>query len=206
MIRVLIVAAAAESRTALQALLRADARFLVVGRGSSMTAWESSSGGTVPDVVLMDGSGDAKIPPVFRFDETPPIVLLADGLSRAQLRTALQRGVRAILGRSSSAQEIAAALEAAAAGLTTLGPDLVDTVLPQPARLDTEIAAEALTAREVEVLALLAEGAANKEIAQRLALSEHTVKFHVSSILGKLGATSRTEAVREGIRRGLVLL
>jgi DNA-binding NarL/FixJ family response regulator len=66
--------------------------------------------------------------------------------------------------------------------------------------------AEPLTRRENEVLQMLASGLANKEIASRLAISEHTAKFHVASILGKLGAGSRTEAVSLGIRRGLVLL
>src|SRR5216683_2649955 len=65
---------------------------------------------------------------------------------------------------------------------------------------------EPLTRREREVLQMLAAGLANKEIAARLAISDHTVKFHVASILGKLGASTRTEAVSAGIRRGLVLL
>jgi len=65
---------------------------------------------------------------------------------------------------------------------------------------------EPLTAREKEVLALLAEGAGNKEIAAKLSISENTAKFHVSSILGKLGATTRTEAVSRGYRLGLILI
>ncbi len=65
---------------------------------------------------------------------------------------------------------------------------------------------EALTPRELEVFAMLAEGAGNKAIAWKLAISEHTVKFHVASIMSKLNATSRTEAVSIGIRRGLILL
>ncbi len=205
MIRVFIVAAAAESRSGLEALLHGDTRFTIVGTGPSMTAWGLSSLEPAPDVVLMEGSGEEKLPSVLRFGETTPIVLLTDGLSRAGLRTALHSGVRAILGRSPSSQEIAAAIEATAAGLTALGPEQADALLP-PVRLDAEIAVEPLTEREIEVLALMAEGAANKEIAHRLAISEHTAKFHVSSILGKLGATSRTEAVKEGIRRGLVLV
>jgi DNA-binding NarL/FixJ family response regulator len=63
-----------------------------------------------------------------------------------------------------------------------------------------------LTAREIEVLRLLAEGAANKEIAYRLGISDHTAKFHISSILAKVGAASRTEAVTLGIRMGLIVL
>jgi DNA-binding NarL/FixJ family response regulator len=65
---------------------------------------------------------------------------------------------------------------------------------------------EELTPREVEVLRLLADGLGNKEVALRLGISDHTVQFHISSILAKLGAGSRTEAVTLGIRRGLILL
>jgi two-component system, NarL family, response regulator YdfI len=74
-----------------------------------------------------------------------------------------------------------------------------------PARSLDELA-ESLTRRELEVLQMLAAGLSTKEIAARLNISEHTIKFHVASILGKLGAGSRTEAVSLGIRRGLVLL
>jgi two-component system, NarL family, response regulator YdfI len=89
-----------------------------------------------------------------------------------------------------------------------LGPEEVDVLLPASAHsFDTvQFTVEPLTAREAEVLGLLAEGAGNKEIAERLKLSEHTVKFRVSSILGKLGATTRTEAVARGVRQGLVLI
>jgi DNA-binding NarL/FixJ family response regulator len=63
---------------------------------------------------------------------------------------------------------------------------------------------EAFTPREIEVLRLLADGLVNKEIADRLGISEHTAKFHVASILGKLQASSRTDAVAQGLRRGLI--
>ena len=69
-----------------------------------------------------------------------------------------------------------------------------------------DLAAEALTPREIQVLELLAEGLPNKAIAARLAISDQTVKFHVSSICGKLGAANRTEAVRRALRRGLITL
>ena len=88
-----------------------------------------------------------------------------------------------------------------------LHPSHANEVLPAgsaaPRALDE--LAESLTRRELEVLQMLAAGLSNKEIAARLNISEHTVKFHVASILGKLGAASRTEAVSLGIRRGLVL-
>jgi len=69
-----------------------------------------------------------------------------------------------------------------------------------------DVAPEALTPREIEVLVMIAEGLGNRTIAQRLGISEHTVKFHVSAIFAKLGVTSRTEAVKIGIRRGLIML
>ncbi len=107
-----------------------------------------------------------------------------------------------------SPAQLVAALEAAAAGLVVIHPAGVDSVAPPVAAASQPLAelAEPLTPRENEVLQMLAGGLANKEIAARLAISEHTVKFHVASILGKLGAGSRTEAVALGIRRGIVLL
>ncbi len=105
-----------------------------------------------------------------------------------------------------------AAIAAVAGGLITLDRRLAGDLLassersqlPIPERLaDTE---EPLTARELEVLQLLAEGLPNKLIAAQLHISEHTAKFHVSAIMLKLGAASRTEAVTQAARRGLLIL
>jgi len=117
-----------------------------------------------------------------------------------------------VLPRNSSAAEISAAIEAVAAGLFVFHPSDVDAVPaarprePESAGAPGAGLVEALTPREVEVLRLLAEGLGNKEIAARLNISEHTAKVHVASIMGKLGATSRTEAVTLGIRHGLVMI
>lgn len=73
-----------------------------------------------------------------------------------------------------------------------------------PARREADPPIETLTAREHDVLALLADGVSNREIAGRLAISEHTVKFHLASIFGKLGASTRTEAVQRGLRLGVI--
>ena len=107
-----------------------------------------------------------------------------------------------------SPDQLIAALSAAACGLFTLHAGELGAVLLEapislhpPAQLP-----EPLTPREREVLQMLASGIVNKEIAERLSISEHTVKFHVASILGKLGASTRTQAVSLGIRHGLVLL
>ncbi len=114
----------------------------------------------------------------------------------------LRDGVRGLLPREAGEHEIVAAVEAVAAGLIAVHPQFLDTLQARPVM---ELA-EPLTPRESEVLRLLAEGVANKEIAWRLSISEHTVKFHVASVLDKLNASSRTEAVAKGIRSGLVVV
>ena len=104
--------------------------------------------------------------------------------------------------------QLVAAIHAAANGLLIMQASDAASSFPgraAPARQQQD-EIEPLTARELQVLQMLASGLANKEIASRLSVSEHTVKFHVASILGKLGAESRTEAVAIGIRRGLVLI
>jgi DNA-binding NarL/FixJ family response regulator len=88
-----------------------------------------------------------------------------------------------------------------------LGSEEMDLLLPSANHgADLISPGEPLTSREIEILGLLAEGMANKDIAAQLHISEHTVKFHVSSILAKLGAGNRSEAVARGIREGLILI
>jgi len=94
-------------------------------------------------------------------------------------------------------------------GLTVLESTSLDLVLRspnRPAKGSSGALVEPLTEREVEVLGLVAAGLGNKEVASRLEISEHTVKFHVASIMGKLGAGSRTEAVTLAIRQGLIMI
>jgi NarL family two-component system response regulator YdfI len=90
---------------------------------------------------------------------------------------------------------------------SAFGPDEFDLFVPaSSAERNHEPSLEVLSAREIEVLALMAQGLANKNIADRLSISEHTVKFHVSSISSKLGAASRTEAVTRGFKDGLIVI
>ena len=122
------------------------------------------------------------------------VVVVGDPLDRARLRPGLERSAIQIVGEFRTlASARAAAIDADA------------IVLAEP--LDgAEPPAEPLTPRETEVLALVAEGLSNKAIADELGISDQTVKFHISSIAGKLGATSRTDAVRLAVRRGLLVL
>ena len=116
-------------------------------------------------------------------------VLLVRDPASEPLAEALRAGVRAVLPSRLGGPELAAAIEAAAAGLVVIdGPD-VETLWRVPSAVSADASErliEALTPREMEVLRLLAAGLGNKEIAARLEISEHTVKFHVASIMGKL--------------------
>ncbi len=117
----------------------------------------------------------------------------------------------AALLRDATTEEIVAAMRAVGGGLVTLDRRLAHGALTAIQRVTapTELAAgagEPLTPRERDVLQLMAEGLPNKLIAARLSISEHTAKFHVSAIMTKLGAASRTEAVTIGARRGLLIL
>jgi DNA-binding NarL/FixJ family response regulator len=132
---------------------------------------------------------------------TPAVALVED---EAHASEALASGARGVVLRGADGARLAAALIAAHHGLTVVDASFTDALLPEP-----EPRAEAeghLTAREREVLRLVADGLSNKRIAKTLAISEHTAKFHVNSILGKLDARTRTEAVVVAARRGLILL
>ncbi|HTV54671.1 MAG TPA: response regulator transcription factor [Terriglobia bacterium] len=206
MISVLIKASSSTVKARLEALVRSEAALSIV---NDHEPGEGSVGHLQPDVILaaVESPDDETATDVLEDAVGPtPVILLVRG-SISEWSDAFQRGARAVLPGNITATQIVAAIEAAVAGLAVVRPGDIDKLLFPP-RVDRtpEALPEALTLREVEVLRLLADGLANKEIAARLAISEHTVKFHVASIMGKLGAGSRTEAVTIGIRRGLVLI
>ena len=152
-----------------------------------------------------DGSGSDQLPDLD--DEFPPAIFLFPDLDEAQgiLARARPTTGRGYLRRDVDAEALESAMLAVAAGLIVIDPDLAGTISQPPAlgRMDLP---ELLTPRELEVLQLLAEGLPNKTIAHTLGISDHTVKFHVNAIMGKLGAQSRTEAVVQATRQGLIML
>jgi len=165
------------------------------------------------DLLLADLETPAEAAALVRFLEEAPTgtgsVALADELDPGWVRSALRASLNAIIARDAAREDIQLALQAAEAGLVLLHPTSANGLIQHSSLRDTrdnatEELAEELTARESEVLRLVSMGLGNKEVAGRLAISEHTVKFHISSILGKLHAGSRTEAVSLGIRRGLI--
>jgi DNA-binding NarL/FixJ family response regulator len=133
------------------------------------------------------------------------VVLLSSDPVGAWTAQARRLGVRAVLRDDATAEELRAAIDAARAGLVVLHPDTLKGSAEARAA-ESRGGAAALTPRELEILEMMAEGMSNRKIAGRLGISSQTVKFHVASILAKLGAGSRTEAVMFGVRHGLIAL
>lgn len=142
-------------------------------------------------------------------EKTTAILLLTDDPTDAQGLVSDLFPTWGVLPVDASEDELGAALRALGEGLWVGAPALLRDLLarnPVRALEDADQTGETLTEREIEILQLTAQGLANKQIAAALNISEHTVKFHLSSLYAKLRVTSRTEAVRAGVRRGLVVL
>lgn len=180
---------------------------MLASHGHTVVPEEESSDGTI--WVL-----DAPSAPVLdalmaqRYSDSPrAAVILSDepGMSNQLARAGL-RGW-ACLARDVDGDQLDLAVRSAEAGLVLLDLPIASTSLAVPASLAAPAPlTEPLTARELQVLQLVAQGLPNKGIARRLGISENTAKFHVASLCGKLGASSRTEAVTIAARRGLILL
>ena len=206
-IRVMLVDDHAVVRSGLGAFLTAfDDLELVAEAGSGEEAVRLCEEAK-PDVVMMDlvmpGMDGAAATKAIR-EKCPHIQIIALTSFKEEelVEGVLQAGAIGYLLKNVSADELADAIRAAHAGKPTLAPEAAQALIqstrkPQPPGYD-------LTERELEVLALMVEGLSNPEIAERLIVSRSTVKFHVSNILSKLGAASRTEAVSLALKRGLV--
>ncbi|KAM3091966.1 DNA-binding response regulator [Phormidesmis sp. 146-12] len=207
LIGVLVVARSAVMRAGLEALIATDSAFEIVGSTAYSDLFAQIEQHQ-PQVVLWEWSEEEETFPTLLTENgfQPVIVLLIDDLSEGAIAELLRAGVRAILPSEASADEIMGAIVAAASGLTVLHPDITDVLLPTLPSPLPDLPSQSLTPREIEVLGMLAEGLSNKTIARRLMLSEHTVKFHISSLFSKLNVSSRTEAVILGARQGLILL
>jgi DNA-binding NarL/FixJ family response regulator len=158
-----------------------------------------------PDAILIT-SGEAFVDAVRHrggfeeiFSETPTVLLAAEP-GAAMVRSAARMKIYSVLPMEITTAQVVAAISATVAGFAVTLPRL-------PAGREESIpGSEHLTAREVEVLRLMARGHRNKQLAALLKISEHTAKFHVSSVMAKLGARTRTEAVTVGVMRGLVAI
>jgi NarL family two-component system response regulator YdfI len=206
-IRLLIAASSAIVRAGLESVGASGSGMEVVG-ASDLDGLGAAIDRHQPDVVLASSESHHDEPPedliaLAARDGAPAIMVLAPDLQPAWTAEALRAGIRAVLPGDLGPREILAAIEAVAAGLVVLHPQDLP-VLASDRTLPA--AQQTLSPREIQVLSMLAEGVGNKTIAWKLGISEHTVKFHVASIMTKLNAGSRTEAVTQGIRRGLILI
>jgi DNA-binding NarL/FixJ family response regulator len=207
---VLIVSSLATVRAGLAAVLAATDDLRMAGRAVGLDAETAAESLTDVDVVLVDAPSAIEIDEAVAALEGlgPGLVVLGPPGAASRLSLAAPSFAWAFLARDTEPGRIVAAVRAVAAGLIALDPELASSGFgSQVARpLPGASEVDELTGREREVLTLVAIGLTNKAIAQRLSISDHTVKFHVASILAKLDAESRTEAVHVAARRGLLTL
>jgi len=206
--RVFIVAATPRGRRGLETLLSA-AGAETVGLAADLHGASDEVQEKHAEVILADAGHNSSDEWLEEFRETglavgPPLLVLFEEPVTNLAARALQAGVRGVLPSEAGAEQVMSALDAVSKGLVVLHP--AGAGVARPARSEEAELVEPLTPREREVLQMLAIGLGNKEIAARMKISEHTAKFHVAQILGKLSASSRTEAVTVGMRLGLVLL
>ena len=197
MIRVTIAAPALALRVGLREILGGMEDISVIADAATLE--------TLPECDVIVLTSPDYLPDL---DENSPAVLLLtdDQMAAAQM---LDLAVWGVVPMDASAEELSAAIHSLGEGLWTGSPALLQSILggqPETMLIEGEPVVDPLTPREREVLQLAAEGLANKQIALALEISEHTVKFHLSSLYTKLGVTSRTEAIRSGARRGWVVL
>jgi len=208
MITVLVKAHTPLSRAGLEKMIESDGEFVLAGSGEGGSAALGEE--LPPDIVLTEARPDEEAPweeAVELSNNDSAVVILAEGPSASWAAEAISAGVKAVLPRSVSPEVLLGTLHSVAAGLVVFhADDLAAVIENRHGSTAPADAAESLTAREQEVLSAMSEGLSNKEIAVRLSISDHTVKFHIASIMSKLGATSRTEAVTLAIRRGLLMI
>ena len=203
-IRVLIADDHAVVREGLVAILNRQDDLIVVGEAANgreaLEQWRKHQ----PDITLMDlrmpeMSGVAAIDAIRAEDDQALIIVLTTYDSDEDVYRAMRAGAKAYVLKDAHREELLDCIRCVCRGQMFVSPEVA-------AKLASRISEEELTNRELEILTLLAEGKSNKLIARELNISEGTVKTHVKSILEKLDATSRTEAVAVAARRGLITL
>jgi two-component system nitrate/nitrite response regulator NarL len=202
LIRVLVAARDGLTRAGLVALISDLPGLLLVGQTEDDEVIPADAELYNPDVVVWEASPGRDRFPFLRDIAVPVLAIVTDDETAF---IAWSMGARGVVQRDVKPPRFAAAIRALAEGLSALDSRFADVPTFSNPNLPS-VAAEALTDREFQVLQLVAEGLPNKSIAAKLRISEHTVKFHVNSILGKMRAQSRTQAVTTATRLGLIKL
>jgi len=205
-LRIVVMAESPFARAGIASLLSDQPGIDVVGQIPSDARWADMVALYSPHVIVWeppyDGDVDEGQFDALREIDIPVLVLVTENSRAASF---LAAGARGLLLSNIDLPALLAALGALAQGLAVFSPDLIASVeVATPAQ--TPVENEIMTTREMEVLNMLVEGLANKQIAVQLNISEHTVKFHVNAIMTKLNVQSRTEAVVQAMRRGLISL
>jgi two-component system, NarL family, response regulator YdfI len=210
-IKVLASANSTAELAGLESLVRSEPGLDLAGSCLGRTGLARKLAEIHPDVLLESVGPASIVDSGLDIEAAPPATVWL--VPRPEFAAALiplrESAVQGLLPQWASSREIAAAIDAVVRGLVVLHPEIAVLVgRREPMAPDEPGAAagQALSPRETEILNLLASGLANKEIAWRLKISEHTVKFHITSIFNKLGVSSRAEAVAIGIRRGIIAL
>lgn len=209
MIHVVVLAPTLATRAGLRALLNEEDAIDVVAEAANLPELELRTTNLDVLVAVTESITHSDLKGLLpEMEEPPAVLLLSEDVDAVRLISGLPLRAWGLLSNNAAEEELLAAVRALHEGLLVGAPALMQpNLVPKPlADLDVVVQADELTPREAEVLELLAQGLANKQIAQELEISEHTVKFHVSSIYTKLGATNRAETVRLGARLGLIVL
>jgi len=193
-------------RQGLRRFLELDAELVVVAEAANGAEAVRLAEELRPDLVLMDllmpvMDGIAATATIRRTIPDTEVLALTSVLEDASVVGAVRAGAIGYLLKDTEAEDLCRAIKAAAAGQVQLTPQAAARLMQVVSGPESP---EALTERETDVLRLLAQGQANKQIARRLSIAEKTVKVHVSNILSKLGVQSRTQAALYAIRTGLV--
>jgi len=204
LIRVALVSPNPALRVGLRGIVGGSPGFIVTGEAADLDELDVSL--SEVDVVVL-----AAVPATLRRSMPPEaaVLLLTDRPEEARSLAGTAAQAWGLLPQDAAEDEILAAIHALSEGLWVGAPGLVRGLFKQPASValsGAQAPVEVVTQREMDVLQLIARGLSNKQIALALKISEHTVKFHLSSLYAKLGATNRTEAVRIGTQQGLIVL
>ena len=204
-IQVAVLAPTLAARVGLRTLLGASASIQIVAEAADPAGLEDIWG-EMELVVVQGGESLEGLEPLLNSETKLGLLWISDDLQAAQTLRGLPLSTWGLLSSEASSEELIAAIHAIHQGLIVAPRIRIESLWIEnpPGEVDELI--EQLTPRETETLELLAQGLANKQIALELEISEHTVKFHVSSIYAKLGVTNRMEAVRMGLQLGLITL